>query len=339
MSNKSNEKVFVFYSDKLNYSTSETKSGKNYFVEGHIATGDLDLVNDIVTKGCMDDMTEQFNDRVIKLDFEHEAFRGKSQTEAEINKTRMPLGKACDRTRDSKGVKVKWQLNPTWKKFDEKGNVTMTFKDIWSNIEDGYYDAFSIAYIPTKTANSSVDGKEVRLLDRVNLMNVALTGNPINQSAKMTAVMAKSLEYLNSKNKDGENMEEIKELKDQIDTLKEEMKSKETEITDLKTKVKEAEAKNPEGKGESDESGAGESEGSEGEGKKPEGKSAEETAMLEVKSELKALKDDAEKKDKEIKELKDVVEKARHKSRGAENKGENNDTDLEIKGIGALDMI
>lgn len=330
MSSKSNSKVFVFYSDKLNYSTSETKSGKNYFVEGHIATGDLDLVGDIVTKGCMDDMTEQFNDRVIKLDFEHEAFRGKSQTEAEINKTRMPLGKACDRTRDNKGVKVKWQLNPTWKKFDEKGNVVMTFKDIWSNVEQGYYDAFSIAYIPTKTASSSVDGKDVRLLDRVNLMNVALTGNPINQSAKMTAVMAKSLEYMNSKNKDGENMEEIKELKDQIDALKEEMKSKETEITDLKAKVKETEEK-AEKKDDTEDNAE--------DGKKPEEKSAEETAMLEVKSELKALKDNAEQKDKEIKELKDVVEKARHKAIGAEKKGENNEADLEIKGIGALDMI
>lgn len=328
MSSKSNDKLFVFYSDKLNYSTSETKSGKSYFVEGHIATGDLDLVGDIVTKGCMDDMTEQFDDRIIKLDFEHEAFRGKSQTEAEINKTRMPLGKAIDRTRDTKGVMVKWQLNPTWKKFDEKGNVVMTFKDIWSNVEQGYYDAFSIAYIPTKTASSSVGGKDVRLLDRVNLMNVALTGNPINQSAKMTAVMAKSLEYLNSKNKDGENMEEIKELKDQIDALKEEMKSKETEITDLKSKVKATEEKDD-----------SEEDNDDGKEKKPEGKSAEETAMLEVKSELKSLKDDAEKKNKEIKELKDVVEKARHKAIGAESKGENNEENLEIKGIGALDMI
>ena len=331
MSNNNSDKLFVFYSDKLNYSTTETKSGKDFFVEGHISTGDLDLVGDIVTKGCMDDMTEQFNERVIKLDFEHECFRGKSQTEAELNKTRLALGKAIDKYRDEKGVVVKWQLNPTWKKFDEKGNVTMTFKDIWSNVENGYYDAFSIAYIPTKTASSSVDGKDVRLLDRVNLMNVALTGNPVNQSAKMTAVMAKSLEYLNSKNKEGENKveEEIKELKGQVDTLKEEMKSKDTEITDLKAKVKDAEEKGEETEDDDDKK------------KKAEKKSADETAMIEVKSEIKALKDDAEKKDAEIKDMKAVLEKARHKAAGADNPADagNANNEAEVKSVGALDLI
>lgn len=333
MSHNNSEKLFVFYSDKLNYST-ELKSGiKNYFVEGHISTGDPDLVNDIVTKGCMDDMADQFNTRVIKLDFEHECFRGKSQTESELNKTLVPLGKAIDKYRDEKGVVVKWQLNPTWKKFDEKGSVTMTFKDIWSNIQDGYYDAFSIAYIATKTANSSLNGKDIRLLDRINLMNVALTGNPVNQSAKITAVMAKSLKYLNSKNKEGENMQEIKELKDQVDTLTEEMKSKDTEIADLKSKVKEAEEKGEETEEDDDKKKAAEK-------KATEKKSADETAMLEVKSEIKALKDDAEKKDKEIKDMKDVLEKARHKATGAEKKGEEEaGNDAEVKSVGALDLI
>ena len=185
---QSNE--FVFYSDKLNYKTTVSEKGKEYFIEGYVSTGDLDLVNDIVTKGCMDDMISQFNSRTIKLDFEHEAFRGKSKLDAEANKTRLPLGKAVGNDRDEKGVKIKWKMNPTWKKFDEKGNVVMTFKDLWENVESEMLDAFSIAYVPTKTTSMQQQGKSVRMLENVNILNVALTGNPINPMATMSAVMA-----------------------------------------------------------------------------------------------------------------------------------------------------
>jgi len=206
-----NKQEFVFYSDKLNYKTVDGSKGKEYFVEGYISTGDLDLVNDVVTKSCMDSMLQQFDGRSIKLDFEHESFRGKSKLDAEANKTRLPLGKAIDKSRDEKGVMVKWQMNPTWKKFDEKGNVVMTFKDIWTNVESEMLDAFSIAYVPTKTANQDREGKSIRLLDDVNLLNVALTGNPINPMATMSSVMAKSLEFM--KDQEGIDMDAI-EIKD-----------------------------------------------------------------------------------------------------------------------------
>ena len=189
---------FTFYSDKISYKTVEGKNGKEYFVTGYISTGDVDLVNDVVTKNCSDSMLNQFKDRTIKLDFEHEAFRGKSIIESEANKTKIVLGKAVSQEVDSKGVLTTWKLNDTWKKYDEKGNVTMTFKDLWKNVEEGFYDAFSIAYIPTKTSTENREGKNIRLLDNVNLLNVALTGNPVNTHATMTAVMAKSLEYMKS---------------------------------------------------------------------------------------------------------------------------------------------
>ena len=189
---------FTFYSDKISYKTVEGKNGKEYFVTGYISTGDVDLVNDVVTKNCSDSMLNQFKDRTIKLDFEHEAFRGKSIIESEANKTKIVLGKAVSQEVDSKGVLTTWKLNDTWKKYDEKGNVTMTFKDLWKNVEEGFYDAFSIAYIPTKTSTENREGKNIRLLDNVNLLNVALTGNPVNPGAGMTAVMAKSLAYMKS---------------------------------------------------------------------------------------------------------------------------------------------
>lgn len=191
------DKTFVFYSDKLSYKAVDTPKGKEYYLKGYITTGDLDLVNDIVTKDCMGSMFSQFDTRSIKLDFNHETLRGKSKEEAEINKTTMPLGKFVGKDRDAKGIEITWKLNPTWRKFDEKGNIVMDFKDVWQNCEEGFYDAFSIAYVPTQSRVMEREGKSVRLLDNMNLLNVALTGNPINPGASMTAVMAKSLEYLN----------------------------------------------------------------------------------------------------------------------------------------------
>lgn len=328
-SEKSEKDVFVFYSEPLQYKSIETKDGKKYYVEGYISTGDIDLVNDIVTKSCMDDMMNQFKDRTIKLDFEHEAFRGKDDTDAMFNKTRMPLGKAVDRYRDEKGLKVKWELNPSWKKFDEKGNLVMSFKDIWKNVEGGYYDAFSIAYVPTRAAHEQKDGKDIRLLDKVNLLNVALTGNPINPMASMTAVMAKSLEYLKDmdskadypwdqfdtvkslidsdelKNKAGENMESDKKKTDQDD--QDDKKEKKADATATATEQKSQD-------------------------------NIEIKSRLEkIETTLKSMDEQMKAKDAEIKELKGVIEQARHKAMGAENK--DNQQQTEVKSVGPLDML
>lgn len=195
------DKIFTFYTDTIEAkSVVDPKSGETkYFIEGHIDSSKLDLVNDIVTKSCMEDISTQFKGRNIKLDLDHETLIGKTNLETQIALTKVPLGKAIKETLDKKGNHVTYQLNPTWKKFDSKGDVTMTFADVWSNIENNMYDAFSIAYVPVQTSNEVIDGKNARLLDKVNLINVALTGNPINPDAGMTNVMTKSLAYLKSK--------------------------------------------------------------------------------------------------------------------------------------------
>ena len=75
------------------------------------------------------------------------------------------------------------------------------FDEVKGSIEDGFLDAFSIAYIPTKSVSEIREGKNVRLLDGLELLNVAFTGNPVNTEAKMTNVFAKSLEVLEGKKK------------------------------------------------------------------------------------------------------------------------------------------
>ena len=189
-------KPFIFYTEPIEYKAEETSEGKKYFIEGYISTKDIDLVNDIVTENALNSMLEQLKNRNIKIDFEHEAFRGDDEFEQELNKTRIPLGRIISQTKDDKGIKIVAQLNPAWKKFDKNNNVVMDFKDIWKSVKEKFLDAFSIAYVPIKTAIKRIGEKSIRLLDDINLLNVALTGNPVNPNANLTAVMAKSRDFL-----------------------------------------------------------------------------------------------------------------------------------------------
>ncbi len=195
------QKRFVFYTKGIECKSfyDEKAKKKRYFLKGHIDSEDLDLVNDIVTKSCMVDIQDQFNARTIKLDLDHETLRkgkGESDFDVKLNLTKIPLGKAISETLDVKGNLIEFELNSNWKKLDAKNNIVMTFKEVWDNLKSGFYDAFSIAYVPIRTVAKALKEGKARLLEKVNIINVAVTGNAINPAATITNVMAKSLEYL-----------------------------------------------------------------------------------------------------------------------------------------------
>lgn len=193
-------KPFIFYTEKIQYKAIEENGVKRFLIKGFSSTSDLDLVNDIVSKECLKDMSFQAKSRNLKLDFEHEAFKGETNIELEANKSKSPLGKCIGIELVSKGLEMEWELNPNWKKFDLQGNVTKSFKEVWEEIKGGFLDAFSIAFIPLKAITKQLsDGMKARILDKVNLLNVALTGNPVNPEAKMSNIIAKSLSFLDTK--------------------------------------------------------------------------------------------------------------------------------------------
>jgi len=177
----------IFFTDELDYSLIETKEGKEYYVEGYISTKDLDLGNDVVTDECLNNMLEQLKGRTIKLDIEHETMKGETELDKKINKTKIPIGKIVNAWRDEKGIKAKAVLNKAHSKFQE----------VWNSIKNGFLDGFSIAYYPIQTITKNMGDKLIRLLNRVDLINVALTGNPMNPQAKLTSAFTKSLSYLN----------------------------------------------------------------------------------------------------------------------------------------------
>lgn len=351
------KKPFTFYVQNIQTKSfyDEKAQKQRYMIGGYISTGDLDLVNDIATEACRKDLSAQFKGRSIKLDYDHETIRAdrmQSEFDSRLNLTKPVLGKAVSEENDGIGNMVWFELNKNWKKFDPQGNVTMDFKSVWEDIENGYYDAFSIAYVPVKTQMQMKNDTQVRLLDKVNLINVALTGNPVNPAAKMmdfSAVMAKSLEYM--KEKEDNTMEaELKSRVEELEKQLKEMKSHSQENNGGIMMEKENEAKpeakaepqvKPEAKAKAEDYKDEESESEDKEDKK-EGKSQEFDAksFAEMKSTVADLKSKVEELEKANKEIKSVLDEARPAGNGAENeavKQAKSQDNVQLKGT--LDLI
>jgi|TARA_Y100000034_G_C6863265_1_gene393167 HK97 family phage prohead protease len=193
-----NTKNYTFFTDEVGYEETETKGGKDYFVTGYISTKDRDLVNDVVSENALSEMLNQINHKNIKLDVEHEAWR-------EENPSIVPVGKIIEAKRDEKGIFVKAILNRAHGRF----------KEVWDSVKSGFLDAFSIAFKTTSYVHKVVDGVKTRILNGVELLNVALTGNPVNPECKMTEVFTKSLK----------DMEEIKMAEEVVEKKDEEVQA------------------------------------------------------------------------------------------------------------------
>ena len=282
---------FIF-TTPFNVNVVQVKGQEQVYLEGFISTTDKDLGNDIVTKNCLESMQQQILERNIKLDLEHESFRGESAEEKEINKTLVPAGKITDATvqptESGFGLAVKSVLNRFRKDFEKlKGNVIERF-----------LDSYSIAYIPTRVAHKEVNGEEVRLLDDVKLLNVALTGNPMNTAAQNREIFIKSMdaveEYIAQKkeNPDVELQLEVKHTNNQKEVKEMGEENSEPKKTESTTEI---EAEKPT--------------------EKPaEEKPAEESTEGTEAKELKALNERMDKLEKENAELKALLNKPVHKS-------------------------
>lgn len=171
--------------------TVEQKGKKKHYVTGYISTKGRDLKNDIVTDEGLDDMLQQVLTKSIKLDVEHEVWTDDT--------TIIPIGKIVEAKRDEKGIFVKALINSDHGRFGE----------VWNSIKNGFLDAFSIAYKANNPVFRVVDGVKSRLLNSIELLNVALTGNPVNPECVMTSVFMKSLKNFEEEEKLAE--EEIKQ--------------------------------------------------------------------------------------------------------------------------------
>ncbi len=172
---------YVFNTDSFTYSSIGLKGDKQSYVTGYISVPEIDLYNDLITPTALKSMLKQITEKTITLDYEHEAFRD--------DNTILPVGKIIEAKVDDRGLWVKCQLNSNSPKY----------KALWGSIKDGFVNAFSIAFKPLKTVEKSIGETQVRLIEELELLNVALTGTPVCQGAKMTghsmkAIMLKAIE-------------------------------------------------------------------------------------------------------------------------------------------------
>ena len=239
---ESANETYNFCTNAVGYEIVQEKSGKKHYITGYISTSDKDLLNDVVSEKALDAMLKSLHMKNIKLDVEHEAWR-------ENNPSIVPVGKIIEAHRDEKGIFVKAMINADHKRF----------KEVWGSIKNGFLDAFSIAYKAKDYTYKLIDGVKTRILDGIELLNVALTGNPVNPKATMTSVFMKSLNNYKEENrmtdenekpldKVGEEpkvkveekpKEEVKETtedvkKDESET-EEKVEEKSEEITELKS--------------------------------------------------------------------------------------------------------
>lgn len=300
-------KPFVFYSEPLNYFL-ETKAddSKRHVIKGYMTTSDRDLVGDIVTDSCMKSMLNQMTHRAIKMDIEHESWQGKDDIMREKAKTINPIGKINRAYKDGTGIFIEGELNPHHRRFDE----------VLGSMKGGFLDSFSIAYIPTATKPMNIKGQDTRLLDDITLLNVALTGNPINTNARMAPIMAKSLEFMKSFSSNDdinqeENMaeEEKEEPTEESESTekkpeepkpeaKPEVKALKKEIVELKAKIKKLEKK------------------AEEEEKEPEKPAEGEAEKTEESEETKSM-DRLDRLEKELAEVKAILSKPQYKALSA----------------------
>lgn len=178
-------KTFKFLTNNLQHEIVGLKGEREYYVTGYISTEEIDRANEVVTKEAMKEMVAQIKSGNVKLDIEHSTFTGEND---------IPVGKIVDAGIDEKGVWVKCTLNRAHNKFNE----------YWQSIKGGYLDAFSIAYKVKEYAKTIMKGIEVTLLKNIELLNIAITGNPVNTGAKMTESFYKSLKYINENQLKGE---------------------------------------------------------------------------------------------------------------------------------------
>ncbi len=334
------KKPFIINTGPISIEEAEVKGQKKDYVKGFISTDDLDLVNDVVTQKCFDSMIRQLKDRTIKLDFEHEAFRGENNIEKEINKTKIPLGKRIDWQRKSSGVEVTWELNPTWKQVNSKGDIIHEYKDVKYNLKNGFYDAFTICFFPIKTRKENVKGQDVRLLDDLNLLNVALTGNAVNPKAQISKIFTKSLDSIKKTKAPKRPKPKVPESEEE----EEEEKKKEGKSNhSRKDIIKLKERKMSEEKEETTEESKPSEETSNEENSSKEEESKKAKKVDEDESEEDEEEEEEEDSKKEVKALKEKVEKLESQIKKPVRKGQISDMKkAESKSVnfqGPLDLI
>jgi len=192
------EKTLFNYSinDGFLWSEVNLKGERQYFIEGYASTIDEDKAGEILDLSAQKDIYDQMRNQNITMDIEHEEWYDDSgKVLARPKNEKIPVAKIIHAELRPQGVWVKAQLNTHLRSFSE----------VWGSIKDGFLKAFSVAFYPIQKAGG--------VIKHLNLVNVTLTGSPVNPNATFAVSMKSASAWL-----DTVEAETKAELKPKVDT-------------------------------------------------------------------------------------------------------------------------
>ena len=167
-----------------------TKSKKKYLIKGYFSTIDEDLSNEVLTEEAQKDILAQVKGRTITLDAEHEVYYDKSGKPLNKPTSNIPIGKVIDAELTTKGVFGTVEINES----------SPRFKNIWDSIKGGYLHSFSVAFYPVEAVKKKIGDAFKSFVNKLNLINITLTGTPMNPNATFTPVMKSAIHLMDSFN-------------------------------------------------------------------------------------------------------------------------------------------
>ncbi len=172
------------------------KGEKQYFIEGYASTIDEDKAGEIIDMSAQQDILNQIQNENITMDIEHEEWyddNGKMLQRPRNEK--IPVAKIVSAELRERGVWVKAQINTNLGKFNE----------VWGSIKDGFLKAFSVAFYPVQKASN--------VIKRLNLVNVTLTGSPVNPRATFAVSMKSAAAWMDTQEIKMEENTMVEEVK------------------------------------------------------------------------------------------------------------------------------
>jgi len=186
--------TFQFQTEPFHYSEVTLKGEKKYYVEGFVSTIDPDLKNEIVDMEGQRDILTQIKGNIITMDIDHEEWfelsggvQNPENTDSKVLNSpkgkNLPVAKIVEAELRAQGVWVKAEIN----------KHLPDFNSVWGSIKDRFLHSFSIAFYPVKAITKSIGGIAYTFISALKLVNVTLTGCPVNPSATFIPIMKAAL--------------------------------------------------------------------------------------------------------------------------------------------------
>lgn len=152
--------------------------------EGYGAVfGNIDLVDDILLPTAVDDSLKSFSDKgkFPSLFFNHDRTN--------------PVGEIVEMAKDDNGVKIKGVL---WVEGNSLGRSPVEQAEVARNVlQSKAVVGLSIGYITKKASWTEIDGKSIRVLENIDMLEISVVHNPANDQAKIISI--KSINEINKR--------------------------------------------------------------------------------------------------------------------------------------------